>query len=1190
MPPPFPFQHVIISFPDERAATSTPRDHLAALSNAFATTITSTCDPYNLRVGSGGGTLAALESISENDDSSILIIHAGGQASRCSTQMVLGKAWTSLPVQDNKITTPIELWLQQCAQLFQTLPRSSIVIVASDTLLLLEENQQEETVHWNSWNNITMSPAAAAASSVIGLAVPAPLKTATHHGVYRINEPAETQIQIQHQQTRPSTQMIVPCHQVLQKPSMEILKEHCTNSNNNNNNNTATAWIDTGVCIFLPQAAHALRQLVEQLPCCTAKGLKQLAGGTTSVQQHAVSVDLYTHMLHALQVTSHSKSLQEYCDTFPELPVSVATSIFEALSPCCLNVWCQAEGKFLHLGTTRELMDFLVQGSTIEDDDKEKDLSATQSFCLLRQFGRALQLSKRVESFATQSEIDTSAVLLQCLLKSGDGDTIVGAGSVIEHSHCETTAATRIGHNCLVSGLRQYGSGVARSGLELPDNMILQQIALDEQASEHHLVPTDDKAKSFVYMLLGVDDSVKEKSTVYGRSMKEFLHWADLQEVDLWEDTTANNTLWNAKIHPVVTKESLSDIFGWLSLFLSGQIRDTLPESLLRWKALRRLSLSEIRDCSDASAEFSFRNNLSNVIAMQKEMHFAQVRKIILTRQHRTVDLRFFVDSCAAAKGSGRLPGDVLKVMAVLDDVFEEAMADDLYDICGRVAMISSAFQAAVAPYMPTTVVEGPIAPVSDADGLVSFDASNTDMPGDFRRFVKQRNHSLRTMPHATLVKSSAIMESMAHTMTQRCVGDTRCLNLQCTRKLPPVYEQWVHATAPARIDLGGGWSDTPPVCFEFGSAVTGIAVLVDGIKPLSCRCRVVKGSTGIILRTEHRDGQASDKLSATESKLSSLQALQDYNVPTADCALLKCALVCLGMVSLHDLNTADEELQPFINRFCQSESDVGLEVISTSLLPHGSGMGTSSILGGCVLASIGRAVGMDLCGDDQCCGPLIDAVLQLEQLLSTGGGFQDQVNGLVAGYKHETCNPLEFPLKVVVKRLPVAADVTTTLNDNLILLFTGKTRLAKNILQNVLRRWATRTNEITATVASLVKNANDCQDALLTGNINLLGECLSHYWSLKKTMAGHGSGVEPPFVNRVISVLRQQGLIRGASLCGAGGGGFMVLLKQDHASIEDIQTALREDMGDGVFDAQQVSWHSCRICEQGLSIHVLQS
>lgn len=37
----------------------------------------------------------------------------------------------------------------------------------------------------------------------------------------------------------------------------------------------------------------------------------------------------------------------------------------------------------------------------------------------------------------------------------------------------------------------------------------------------------------------------------------------------------------------------------------------------------------------------------------------------------------------------------------------------------------------------------------------------------------------------------------------------------------------WVEALSPARIDLAGGWTDTPPICYEQGGAVLNIAIKV---------------------------------------------------------------------------------------------------------------------------------------------------------------------------------------------------------------------------------------------------------------------------------------------------------------------------------------------------------------------------
>ena len=41
-----------------------------------------------------------------------------------------------------------------------------------------------------------------------------------------------------------------------------------------------------------------------------------------------------------------------------------------------------------------------------------------------------------------------------------------------------------------------------------------------------------------------------------------------------------------------------------------------------------------------------------------------------------------------------------------------------------------------------------------------------------------------------------------------------------------------VTVTAPLRVDLAGGWSDTPPICHEHGGSVANVAVTIDGARP----------------------------------------------------------------------------------------------------------------------------------------------------------------------------------------------------------------------------------------------------------------------------------------------------------------------------------------------------------------------
>lgn len=117
-------------------------------------------------------------------------------------------------------------------------------------------------------------------------------------------------------------------------------------------------------------------------------------------------------------------------------------------------------------------------------------------------------------------------------------------------------------------------------------------------------------------------------------------------------------------------------------------------------------------------------------------------------------------------------------------------------------------------------------------------------------------------------------------------------------------------------------------------------------------------------------------------------------------------------------------------------------------------------------MASLYRAAGKAASTES-----LVHAVLHLEQRLTTGrgrgeppafgvgagrrlsppcpagGGWQDQVGGLVPGIKIGR-SKAQLPLRVEVEEIPVPEGFARTLSDHLLLVYTGKTRLARNLLQ----------------------------------------------------------------------------------------------------------------------------------------------
>lgn len=190
-----------------------------------------------------------------------------------------------------------------------------------------------------------------------------------------------------------------------------------------------------------------------------------------------------------------------------------------------------------------------------------------------------------------------------------------------------------------------------------------------------------------------------------------------------------------------------------------------------------------------------------------------------------------------------------------------------------------------------------------------------------------------------------------------------------------------------------------------------------------------------------------------------------------------------------------------------------------------------------------------------------------------------------MGGLKLGSSDAHVLPLQTKVQRFDLSPPLIDELNHRLVLSFSGKPRLAKNILQSVLRRWARRSNEIMGTVDGLVKGASDAVDCLKSGDLDSLGQVMNQYWQSKIAMAGTDSNVEPKSVRSLLDLLSSNGLIVGATLCGAGGGGFLAMLTSKSKTLSDIEAVVEKQP-----DLDSFSWHSCTISEDGLIVNVVEA
>ena len=809
-----PFGVVVLTFPDARAASAASRGPLwGDLSRRYPdVAFLATADPFGCRVGSGGGTLAAIAEVTEwrqldpannpsssssssSSSSNILILHAGGQSSRCPTQMCFGKAWTTFPTATG-LVTPIHIWLDFMFRQFIALPKGSIAVIAADTMLRIPPSgSSQNNLHGDS-------------RSVVVLTVPAPLRTATNHGVFIMHKDNSTY----------KSGQLSTCQQVLQKPSLSTLRKFAAttttttttnNNNNNNNNNSDQAWIDTGVLLFLPRAAQALQRLATQessLYGCTRSGLERLyqqgssseEDMTTFTSKNCISIDLYTHILQVLKITDQSMTWEAYREKFPDLPEATARSLYDSLSPLSMKLWAEPLGRFLHLGTTVELMDFYM--SVASDSKTDHHAPVTRSFAL--DLGLT---SRRQVIVSTHNRIPPvcarDCVMYHSILQASDHLSIE-KHSLVEFCEIECSNL-RIGDNCWVSGLR----GKCSDDVIIPNNLIVQELALTEQ--------------THVYMVLGVDDPIKSASMLYGRPWNEVTSRLGLVGSDIWDCDT--HTLWNAKLHPVImpSDEGLcfSSSFGWLSRLDDSELSS--DTSLQAWLKRPRLSLADIRQQADASLEYSYRERLSTYgIPSARTMLYSQMFNKLPSQ---IVELPF------KHNNTHEMMRDSWRIMYGHMLVW---VSNDMYDVLGATAMrYASSLQAIGTLGGDLSLPDG--VKKEEPSTIDSFqNVSGKHLKDELTIALNTINSKLSlSSPEKTLNNDeckilASILLAISATCTRICVGGDARDDL-ISAKPSTCLDQWVVATAPARIDIAGGWSDTPPICYEHGSEGTLISFCV---------------------------------------------------------------------------------------------------------------------------------------------------------------------------------------------------------------------------------------------------------------------------------------------------------------------------------------------------------------------------
>lgn len=341
----------------------------------------------------------------------------------------------------------------------------------------------------------------------------------------------------------------------------------------------------------------------------------------------------------------------------------------------------------------------------------------------------------------------------------------------------------------------------------------------------------------------------------------------------------------------------------------------------------------------------------------------------------------------------------------------------------------------------------------------------------------------------------------------------------------------------PLRVNWGGGWSDTPPYCNEHGGTVLNAAILLNGEKPVEVTLERLEEHK-IIFESRDMD---------VYGEFDTIEPLQKTGDPYDPFALQKAALVACGIIPSTGGNL--DELLTRLGGGFKMNSEV-------TNVPKGSGLGTSSILSGACVKALFEFMGVEYTEAD-----LYDHVLCMEQIMATGGGWQDQVGGLSNGIKYITTMP-GIQQEIKVQHVEIPEETKQELKERFALIYTGQRRLARNLLRDVVGRYVGNEPDSLFALNEIQRVAALMKFELERGHVDDFAKLLNYHWELSKKV---DAGSTNTLIDQIFDSIED--LIDGKLICGAGGGGFLQVILKKSVTKEDVHKRLKDVFQDNEVD-----------------------
>jgi D-glycero-alpha-D-manno-heptose-7-phosphate kinase len=314
-----------------------------------------------------------------------------------------------------------------------------------------------------------------------------------------------------------------------------------------------------------------------------------------------------------------------------------------------------------------------------------------------------------------------------------------------------------------------------------------------------------------------------------------------------------------------------------------------------------------------------------------------------------------------------------------------------------------------------------------------------------------------------------------------------------------------VRSKSPFRISVGGGGTDLPPYCTEHGGCIVSFTI-----------------DRHVYITLKPRSDEKI-RIFSTDFKKEAIFNVGDDNYDEG-------FEIFKGVVNVLDIKQ-------------------GFDIISSSDLPAGSGMGGSSSLTVALIGAYNDYFSLGLTTHE-----IAQKAYYIErEELGQTGGYQDQFAAAYGGF-----NYMEFKEDIKVFPLTISEEMINELMFRFVLCFVGGSHFSSDIQDEVLMSYSNKIEKKTflESMQDLKNVANEMRMIFESNDVSRLdefGKLLHQGWLVKKSLS---TKISNPNVEKFYLASLEHGVI-GGKLLGAGGGGHLILFceaDKKHEIIEEME------------------------------------